>query len=280
MNATKAWFPDKLRYVCVAQEKHEDGNPHLHALLCLKKKVDIQNQRYFDIGTFHPNMQAAKHIHKVYHYVRKDGDFIEDGEFDPPKRGPKRLPEMDATTTKKEYLEECFYNDVPYGYAIAFYNAFNDTSIYSILTTAPNPLPLDWIKDNFLKTLLYEEDDNRSWVIVGPAGCGKSVWAKANAPKPALWVTHMDTLKCFNPSIKSIIFDDMKFTHLDPTLQIPIVDRYDTRALHCRYAVANIPAGVVKIFTCNERPFTDHPAINRRMKLFEHYDGLSWLIRK
>lgn len=60
----------------------------------------------------------------------------------------------------------------------------------------------------------------------------------------------------------------MTFKHLDPVLQIPIVDRYDNRSVHCRYSCALIPAGIQKIFTCNTIPFnTEVPQIARRVTL-------------
>lgn len=40
--------------------------------------------------------------------------------------------------------------------------------------------------------------------VVGPAGCGKTTWAKASAPKPALFVSHIDQLKLFKPNYHKV----------------------------------------------------------------------------
>lgn len=117
-----------------------------------------------------------------------------------------------------------------------------------------------------LQQLRFDSWDKLALVLVGPTGCGKTVWARRHAPKPALFVRHLDRLREFNPNYhKSIIFDDMKFTHMPTQAQIHLVDQYCHSDIHCRYTTASIPPGTPKIFTCNERPFEDHPAIRRRI---------------
>lgn len=114
--------------------------------------------------------------------------------------------------------------------------------------------------------------DEYSIVVIGDTGVGKTTWATARAPKPALLVSHMDQLKNFRPSYhKSIIFDDMSFQHLPTTGQIHLVDYHQPRAIHIRYGTVTLPKETVKIFTCNELPFTDHPAIRRRIHIINAY---------
>lgn len=117
-----------------------------------------------------------------------------------------------------------------------------------------------------LKEFNWDDSYRKSLVIQGPPGCGKTNWAKIHAKKPALFVSHLDRLKDFRIGIhKSIIFDDLDFQHLPRTSQIHLVDRENPRDIHIRYAVAHIPAGVQKIFTCNHEPFIRDDAIRRRV---------------
>lgn len=259
-------------YAVVSCEKHEDGTPHLHALLCLKKKIDIRNERYFDIQGYHPNIQGAKHLGKTKNYVCKDKNFIEFGEYKPTKRGPHSIPEIEDGMSKLEYLIECFTSDIPYGYAAAFYSCHLDpvqnVTLYEY--NEPIRIPSDFLYNLTPQNPLFpiESGSLYSVVFVGPAGCGKTVWCKKYCEKPALWVTHLDDLKLFNKSLhKSIVFDDMKFDYLPLQGQISIIDRYDDRSIHCRYNVAKIPRGIPKYFTCNELPFVWHDAIKRRQFL-------------
>lgn len=69
----------KYSYAIICTENHEDGNKHLHAVIKFKKKVDIRNEHTFDLNGFHPNIQTTKNINASINYVKKDGDYIEDG---------------------------------------------------------------------------------------------------------------------------------------------------------------------------------------------------------
>lgn len=119
-----------------------------------------------------------------------------------------------------------------------------------------------------LKDFTWEDTSNQSLVVIGPAGCGKTNWVKLRAQKPALFITHLDALKHFDPAYhKSIIFDDMDFKHIPRPTQIFLLDRENARDIHIRYRTVNIPAGVEKYFTANMDPFPrGDPALERRSK--------------
>nr|ASU11082.1 replication associated protein [Tomato leaf curl New Delhi virus] len=77
---------DKL-FIRVAQERHQDGSLHLHALIQFKGKAQFRNPRHFDVthpnnsSQFHPNFQGAKSSSDVKSYIEKDGDYIDWGVF-------------------------------------------------------------------------------------------------------------------------------------------------------------------------------------------------------
>lgn len=68
-----------LDKVLVSRELHADGTPHLHCYLHYESDFDCRNERFFDIEGFHPNVQPAKSLKAVQAYVKKDGDFIQEG---------------------------------------------------------------------------------------------------------------------------------------------------------------------------------------------------------
>jgi len=109
----------------------------------------------------------------------------------------------------------------------------------------------------------------KALILIGDSGIGKTTAAKQIIPKPTLFVSHIDDLKHFKSEIhKSILFDDVCFNHYPVQSQIHLVDFDNPRSIHVRYGVAKIPAGIAKIFTCNEDPLNLlHPAISRRVQV-------------
>lgn len=107
-------------------------------------------------------------------------------------------------------------------------------------------------------------EELKSIVLEGPTGYGKTQFALAHFDHPLL-VSHMDDLARYNQDHDGIVFDDMDFKHLPRSTQIYLVDVDQPRSIHIRYKTAYIPAGVKKVFTCNEYPFESDPAIDRRV---------------
>lgn len=95
----------------------------------------------------------------------------------------------------------------------------------------------------------------RSIILHGEAGIGKTEFAKAHFNNPCI-VTHMDDLKNFDKEIHDgIIFDDMDFTRETRSTQINLLDMDLQRSINIRYDIATIPAQTKKIFTCNTEVF-------------------------
>ncbi len=66
------------------QELHQDGGRHFHVIAQqAKKKVDIRNARYWDIGGVHPNVRHVKNFDRIWTYCSKDGDTFGVGNLDP-----------------------------------------------------------------------------------------------------------------------------------------------------------------------------------------------------
>lgn len=246
----------------IATEAHADGNPHVHVVAKFVRRFQSRNERVFDFEDRHPNVQPVRSVSAAIKYVGKDGQFTDYGTI--PETTQKRTSAealaLAGSNDEAEYLRACLDAKVPFQYAKRFRElAFSDKTNVIDSDYVANP---EW-ECQRLRDLALPE--NSCPVLVGPSGIGKSAWAKRVAPKPCLWVSHMDVLRLFKPGYhKSIIFDDMSFSHMPLQAQIHLTDWTDPRQIHCRYGYATIPAGTIKIFTCNDDPFTVHAAITRR----------------
>lgn len=255
----------KPEYILHCLERHIDGNNHVHCLVKFGRKLDIDGRRFY-FGGVKCNVQAAKKIPAVIHYIKKDGEWDEYGSCNEPESIPTssiNFFEIARNTDYEGWINECIMLKLPYGYSEAIWNHISKKSV----NTIDEDTPINGTMIPSLRTYVLPSN-YKSIILLGPAGCGKTTYAKTVCEKPALFVTHLDVLKEFNPTIhKSIIFDDMDFRYLPRCTQIHLVDTENPRAIHRRYGITTIPAGISKYFTCNEYPFIDDEAIKRRTKL-------------
>lgn len=244
-------------YVLVSKEMHADGSCHFHALVSYKRRKDVRNANFFDFNNVHPNVQSCRTVPAWSTYIKKDGDFIEQGV------AKDDVFELCRQGTKEDWIAYCLGNRISYMYMDHIWDAthvpdVNTLEVYDKPAAANIHFELEYFR--------FDDFSARVLSIVGPTGCGKTTWAMMYAEKPALIVTHMDTLREFKPGYhKSLIFDDMSFLHMPRESQIQITDQRVPRTLHCRYKAITIPAGVQKIFTNNVKPFSEDEAINRRV---------------
>lgn len=244
----------------VARERHEDGNWHIHAIVRFGARVrGSTNARIFDIEGRHPNIQVPRRIKDVLEYCAKDGDYRDYGPIPGAASVYDQLKQA-AESGRRSPLDKCALdNRISKQWADHIWE-LQAPSKYNILE------PSGGIECMQLQGLQF---DGTVIGIVGPTGCGKTSWATRVAPKPALWVRHMDDLRRFRDGHHaSIIFDDMDFGHLPRVAQIHILDWYMPSSIHVRYGTVTIPAKTPKIFTGNSRMFSDDPAINRRIRIF------------
>jgi len=65
----------------IGQEKHQDGNLHLHAIIVLKDQFSTSNARFADLtssdGTiYHGKYERARNLKRSARYCKKDGTFV------------------------------------------------------------------------------------------------------------------------------------------------------------------------------------------------------------
>ena len=163
----------------VAQEKHQSGDMHLHAVVQFEKKKTCRLSSYFNIGTAHPNIAAITHgtIDNCLDYIiKEDNEPLEWGEFDHQK-GQGKL-KMTAEEASK-------HSDVELGklvHASQYERVLGAKRLYlAALSTEDNNLPVAKPGDidvplisglNWINTV---EKKRHLW-IHGPSNTGKTTW--------------------------------------------------------------------------------------------------------
>lgn len=261
----------RIRRCVIAREHHLDGGVHYHMYVEHEQYVDRRVSDLLSLAGRHPNIakKSTPEAQKAAaEYCRKETDWVEYG-FD-----QDDTLEVSITELAKQYptwvswLDHCHLHKIPYMYASASWNAVQ-TSDLDILEGTPCT---GSITDLRLLLRVFNPTTDRSLVLLGPSGTGKTTWAKTFCPKPALFCSHIDDLKKFQPGYhQCVIFDDMDFRAWPRTSQIHLVDWFDPRSIHIRYSTVRIPALTFKIFTCNMFPFIEDPAIRRRIELLDLY---------
>ncbi|KAK8575146.1 hypothetical protein V6N13_033619 [Hibiscus sabdariffa] len=80
-------LPTNIVYLRVCEDKHQDGSPHLHALVQFQEKYRCTNFRKFDLKhstnsrSFHENVETERSASDAKTYIEKDGVFCEWGTF-------------------------------------------------------------------------------------------------------------------------------------------------------------------------------------------------------
>lgn len=250
-----------IHWLRIAKEQHEDGSPHFHVVGKFTKRFQSRNERIFDVAGKHPNIQSIRSITKSLQYVAKDGQFDDIGPVPATGDSDTDWLQLASTLSEGDYFRTAMQARISYMYADRFWRLGRQINT----TEIGESYEADMSRECF-ELLVHVPHETKSTVVIGPTGCGKTSWAKRVAQKPALWVRHMDMLRAFRAGYhKAIIFDDMSFAHMPREAQIHITDTTDEAHLHVRYGVAIIPSGVQKIFTANNYPFTQDPAIDRRV---------------
>src|SRR5207244_2673870 len=65
----------------ICEEVHEDGSPHLHCLIKLKKEKNVRSAFYFDLTndgqTYHGSYEKVKNFAASRQYCKKGGNFLD-----------------------------------------------------------------------------------------------------------------------------------------------------------------------------------------------------------
>lgn len=75
----KNYFTEEMvSFAIVAQEKHADGDEHLHAVVSLKKRKDIRSANVLDqlVGGKHGDYKSCRNLISSVRYVVKDSQYV------------------------------------------------------------------------------------------------------------------------------------------------------------------------------------------------------------
>lgn len=194
-------------YICVARELHEDGTPHLHAVVVCTRRRDIRNAHILDFRGKHGNYKQCRDLSASVTYIQKDGDFVEEGER-PSGRTKRSYSSLVACTTAEQFWELAsteFSRDYIINHERLEYVA-NKLFKPSLPEYTPSftfssipPIVDQW---------LQQIDDVRpkSLIIWGPSRTGKTELARSLGQH--IYFNGLFNIDDFNENAKYAIFDD------------------------------------------------------------------------
>ena len=177
----------------ISEEKHENGDPHLHCMLKFNKALRTRDVRWADLTgedyNYHPNIESVKHARKCIEYIIKDKNYIDNGDVcveDILKRKKKMCSQVAQLIDNGEDLEAVRALDSGYFLAnlakVKDYHAYvssidNSTKLrwYTLdLEAYRNPQTRDiaeWLNMNLLKERNFKQ---RQLYIHGKPSLGKT----------------------------------------------------------------------------------------------------------
>ena len=242
-------FQNDVKEFSICHEQSEGGYAHTHCYVKWVKKLDIKSCRKFDYQNLHPNIKrvvAAQHRNIVLKYhLKQDHEPLANYTAVPAMEElhayVKVTPDWDIVVQSTAYAQLISTR-------LSYVKQLHGT--YHNRTKSVN----EHASDTWTQPLLDLESDkflNRACVLTGPAGCGKTSFAKAHFKHPLVCL-HLDDLKSIRAGYHDgVVFDDMSFTHLPATSIIHLLDVENTRSIHCRNTNARLPAGMPRMFTIN-----------------------------
>ncbi len=79
LNVLKEKLGDRVVYILVCQESHEDGGLHSHAFVKLSTPLNATNMRFFDVDGHHAHIETVRNVKSWVAYVKKERNWVEFG---------------------------------------------------------------------------------------------------------------------------------------------------------------------------------------------------------
>lgn len=211
-----------LIYCLVAQEKHQDGENHLHCYLYFEKRKSVENCNFFDYGDYHCSIESLRDPNAWWNYITKDGIWLEHGDKDQALNKTKRGNWLEIITAAEN--QEDFMDLVKVNFTekyvlqhekLEYFARKHYTPKVKEYESDPNytfvisPCLTNWLQDEFYGT----HDRPKSLVLVGPSRTGKTVWARSHGSHN--YFCGMVNFKRWNRDASYTVFDDMPFANIE-----------------------------------------------------------------
>nr|QIJ70667.1 replication-associated protein [Tomato leaf curl Ghana virus] len=274
--------PTNKKYIKICRELHENGEPHLHALIQFEGKYKCQNNRFFDLVSptrsahFHPNIQGAKSSSDVKSYIDKDGDTLEWGKFQIDGRSA-RWGQQSANDAYAQALNAGSKSEAlrivkelaPKDFVLQFHNLNSNLDrifqeppapyVSPFLSFSFNQVPEEleeWVSENVMDAAA------RPWrpvsiVIEGDSRTGKTMWARSLGPHNYL-CGHLDlSPKVYSNDAWYNVIDDVDPHYLKHFKEFMGAQR-DWQSNTKYGKPIQIKGGIPTIFLCNPGPTSSY----------------------
>nr|QWB14698.1 replication associated protein [Sida yellow blotch virus]QWB14703.1 replication associated protein [Sida yellow blotch virus] len=271
-------IPTNKKFIKVARELHENGEPHLHVLMQFEGKFQCKNNRFFDLVSptrsthFHPNIQGAKSSSDVKSYVEKDGDTIEWGKFQIDGRsargGCQTVNDTYAKALNAGSAEEALQiikEEQPQHFFLQHHNLV--ANAFRIFQKAPEPwtppFPLssftnvpdemqEWADDYFGRGSAARPIRPISIIVEGDSRTGKTMWARALGPHNYL-SGHLDlNSRVYSNQVEYNVIDDVTPQYLKLKHWKELIGAQKEWQSNCKYGKpVQIKGGIPSIVLCN-----------------------------
>nr|WKW49313.1 replication-associated protein [Tomato mottle leaf distortion virus] len=272
----KLQTPTNKKFIRVCREFHEDGEPHLHALIQFEGNFRCTNQRFFDLVSptrsahFHPNIQKAKSASDVKAYVEKDGEFVDFGIFQIDGRSARGGWQSANDTYAKVLNAGSVYEalnilkeEQPKDFVLQHHNI--RSNLERIFPKAPEPwvppfqlssfnnVPdemQEWADDYFGRGAAARPERPISIIVEGDSRTGKTMWARALGSHNYL-SGHLDfNSRVYSNEAEYNVIDDIPPQYLKHWKEL-IGAQLDWQR-NCKYGKpVQIKGGIPSIVLCN-----------------------------
>lgn len=244
----------------IAQEHHQDGSLHLHAVVGYPSKINIRDQRHWDFEGHHPNIGPVRNLRATCDYIRKeDPEPLYGGSGGACSFGPR----AEGGSGRKarddgKYIElarggdykaalACFTERYPKEYVL------RKTQVEENLRGMAKRVrgAVSYGLETFQEAAEGWDRTERTLFLWGPSGTGKTEYAKALLGTEVLLVRHMDQLKGLNEEHTGIVFDDCGFHHWPRESVIHLLDLKNDSGINVKHGCVVIHAGLPRVVTHN-----------------------------